>query len=208
MRTRIAWLIGVTGLFLAAGCSSTPDDQAVIIESEYQVYDSVEDLWQEADLVVEATVGPDRSVTRLRPEILGADHPDYNNPAADPLAGLTPEERALAEAELREHEGEVYTVFDVRITQVWQGNASVGETFQVKQPGGRLAGVDYIAAEEVALEADGGYLLFLKVYDSSPAMMLNPQQAQYRLGSGAPVALAENHVEVTLGDLERLADQG
>ncbi|MCT9931793.1 hypothetical protein N5079_16395 [Planotetraspora sp. A-T 1434] len=178
--------------FLGA-CANSNGDKVITYHADYPAYDSADNLFNTADLIVEATVSTQPvSVQELKPDTAGAD------PKLNPAAGApTPQEPP---------DPVVISIYKASVTKVYKGAAQVGQSIDVQQLGGTLNGITYQEEEEHALQQNQGYVLFLQTYPDAPAALLNPLQGQYPLNAtGEPVKLQENPVPLTSDDLKRLS---
>lgn len=186
---------------LATACSSpvsTAEEQDVVqYTADYPTYRSGAQLVSTADLVVRGTVVASR-VEEQHPEpATGAD------PVANPQAGVDPAEAAAVPPV-------VVTISTLRVEEVVKGDAAVGDTVEVAQLGGELAGVTYVDKETTTLRADGtDYLVALADHGDAPYDLLNPQQALYVVEGGRLSAVSpENTLSLrTLTEVRKLGVQ-
>lgn len=187
MRTRASLVVLAAIPLFSAGCDGSSASGPVVYEAEYLTYESLDDLWDAADLVVTASTSQGPTVRRL----------DIEGSGKGEEAG---------------EEGDVYTVFVVEVGHVWKGSASPGETLEVKQLGGLYEGVQYVEEGQATLSRDQNYVLFLVEFPDFPgvpASLLNPSQGQYRLDAGGElVPIGGNDLTVSIKALEELAEQG
>src|SRR4051812_36077663 len=130
-----------------------------------------------------AGCGGPRDGMRVKSVTLSSDYPSYENLAAlHAKADLVAIVQLAKTTELLPPD-EIpapCTVFTGRIERAFKGRP--GTEVQVKQVGGTYRGIEYTEAGAIALQPGGRYLIFLEVYPDSPAALLNPAQAQYRVG--------------------------
>jgi hypothetical protein len=180
-------------LSLAAACSS--GEQTVLYHSDYPAYNTVDELYAKADVVVEARLTGPMRVQEQLPVTGGAD------PQANPEAG--------AEGANAASDPIIVTVYQAHVTRVLKGQAKNGDAVEVKQLGGSFKGVNYEEAEGRPLKPGTPYLLFLQTFPDAPASLLNPDQAQYPLDqNGKPASLPDNPIRINDSDLERVTRGG
>lgn len=186
-----SWVRTLPGLVAAVLLGVAACGAPAVSQADYPHYDSADALFGTATLVVEAEVAGDSRVTRLSPRLDGGTDP-VTNPQAGAPAGEAPD-------------AVVVTVRQARLLTVYKGAAKAGDTVEVKQLGGTLAGVTHETAGEVPLTA-GRYVLFLETYPDAPASLLNPYQGQYRVTDAGDLAqVGDNRIPLTRLDLDRLA---
>jgi len=77
-------------------------------------------------------------------------------------------------------DGQIFTIFTLQILNVYKGIYKVGDTIEIKQPGGETDRVIYVATEEPVLNEKEDYVFFLYSGDYTvPASYLNPYQSIY-----------------------------
>ncbi|MGI5486254.1 hypothetical protein [Microtetraspora malaysiensis] len=200
--TRISRRLAVTLALVAsaatmAACSGTSasgEGQTITYHADYPAYDSANNLFQKADVVIEATMSaaPAR-VQELKPDTTSDD------PKLNPAAGAPAEQAAAADPV-------VISVYRAEVKKVYKGAVQPGQTIEIQQLGGQLDGITYQEAEAYPLKQETGYVLFLQTYPDAPAALLNPVQGQYPLdAAGKPSKLPENLVALTADDLKRIS---
>jgi hypothetical protein len=203
MRRTIQQIAVVAGSLLVAGAMAAcgtgspeagpPAGGTVVMQPDYPGYDSLEALYEHADLVIQARIAGPGESRELKPDAGGTD------PAANPEAGA-PAAQAVP------HEPIVVTVFAAEVVEVLKGTAKAGQTIEVKQLGGVLNGVTYVDASATSLLADTTYLLFLQTYPNAPASLLNPQQGQYLMSaSGTMQSVSVQAPTFTYADVVALS---
>ncbi|MEZ0073767.1 hypothetical protein [Planotetraspora sp. GP83] len=180
---------------ILGACANSNGDKVITYHADYPAYDSADNLFNTADLIVEATVSTQPvSVQELKPDTAGDD------PKLNPAAGAPTAEVAQPPDPV------VISVYKASVTKVYKGAAQVGQSIDIQQLGGKLNGITYQEEEAHALQQNQGYVLFLQTYPDAPAALLNPLQGQYPLNAkGEPAQLQENPVALTSDDLNRLS---
>lgn len=102
----------------------------------------------------------------------------------------------------------LYTIAEVEIIEVFRGDVEVGSTIQVKQVEDEQTNIDagYLAENETSI-------LFLKVYETVPASMINPYQGRIPVVDGYAILNPKNDIPELLNastqskedDIQRLA---
>ncbi|MEU6795730.1 hypothetical protein ABZ907_28905 [Nonomuraea wenchangensis] len=182
---------------LLSACSA--EGHTIRYHADYPVYQTADELYQRATLVVEAHLGDTARVVQDRPRPV----PPGADPRSDPRAGAP---QGAAEPP---QEPIVTTVHQARVVKVFKGTAKPGDVIEVKELGGTVDGVTYEEAEGRPLERNRKYVLFLETYPDSPASLLSPEQGKYPVdAAGEPAPLTGNPIRLTRPDLERLATGG
>lgn len=154
-----------------SGCKSKTPEKMVTISADYPEYDSVEALTDRADLIVQGTV---KEMQYKQIDIsLGKGSDDSPSP---------------------------YTVYTVAVDEVFKNDGNVGETIEVKVPGGIFDGVAYVieGTDSPLLEKNQSYVLFLATYENLPASLLNLTQAAYAIGEDGELAGLESDSSIRL----------
>ena len=154
-----------------SGCQSKTPEKTVTISADYPGYDSLEALTDRADLIVQGTV---KEMQYKQIDIsLGKGSDDSPSP---------------------------YTVYTLTIDEVFKGDGNVGETIEVKVPGGIFDGVAYVieGMDSPLLEKDQSYVLFLATYENLPVSLLNLTQAAYEIGEDGELAGVESDSSIRL----------
>lgn len=164
MNGRRARFALVATVLVVAGCGTGADE--VVYHASYPVYTDAGDL---ADAASSVVVGEVLS-SEVR-EIDVAAPPESADPELDPSFGAPdePEDAVL-----------VFTVHQVRVTDVLKGDVRPGDVVEVSQLGGQLDGVVFREEGAPMLRAGQSYALYLQTYESgNPASLLNATQAAY-----------------------------
>ncbi|MCJ7843424.1 hypothetical protein MUB24_21615 [Lederbergia sp. NSJ-179] len=156
-------------LFSTAACSSTNNTGEVnnnepvttVVTEDYPSYSSIESLAQRADTIIKGTV-LSSTVEEIN-DLIETDSKDEKlNPGGKP-----------------DDVSNIYTVYSVKIADVYKGNYHVGDTIEVKQLGGKIGNTSVITDEKVDIKNERDYIFFLETYENVPASLLNPIQSLY-----------------------------
>ena len=76
----------------------------------------------------------------------------------------------------------LYTVYRIKVLEVFQGDAAAGDILEVRQLGGQKDGLRVINKDEVPLVVGDDLVLFLRAsyIENFPSVLLNPYQSAYR----------------------------
>jgi len=162
MKNKKYTVLAVAAVLMSlVGCSSTSSaTSTVIYYADYPYYASMEQLAQQADMVIRGTMLSSRVESRD-----DSYTPNTTDPVANPGGTAKPDPV-------------VYTIYTFKISDCYKGCDTPGTTVDVKQLGGVLENVTY-SASEVPFKVNKKYILFLATFDSSPAELLNPVEAAY-----------------------------
>ncbi|WP_418275715.1 hypothetical protein ACNHYB_12765 [Isoptericola jiangsuensis] len=155
-----------------AGCSPASSGDEVVYHASYPVYSSVEDLESSSDLIV---IGTPIS-SEVRQIDVAAEAPVPGDSELDPGSGDVEGEELSSLL--------TYTVYEVEVDQVLQGDARRGETVEVAILGGTMGGVTYREAEGIdplALNEDAAF--YLAAFEGAPYQPLNSAQSIYAKSS-------------------------
>ncbi|MCR6111994.1 hypothetical protein HXA35_16830 [Bacillus sp. A301a_S52] len=80
------------------------------------------------------------------------------------------------------------------------------DVFPIKQFGGEMDGVTYSTEDVVYLEDDNEYVVFLSIFDDSPAVLTNYTQSLYEEEGNefVPLLEEEDNIELESTELEDL----
>jgi hypothetical protein len=95
----------------------------------------------------------------------------------------------------------VYTVSTVKADTVIKGDIKPGEKLEVKQLGGFYDNVYHFSDNTDYLTVGSQYLLFLSIYEDSPASLLNQTQAMYYVSGTRITPRDGNEITITIEDL-------
>ncbi|MEV0307936.1 hypothetical protein [Nonomuraea fuscirosea] len=192
-----------------------------VVSADYPRFTSTKEMWDDADLVVQATITGLRTARDEPGRILGPGDDGYDDPKANPLSGLGPDELSEAKKQAERETGDIVTIAEADITRVFKGDLAGGGSIEVRQLGGELDGEKLTAQDEVKLEQNESYLLFVHSWDDTQdTTLVNPGQGQYvatgpdgRAATPAGEAdtyapLPGNPLQITLAELKDLAQGG
>jgi len=147
----------LTGLFLLL-CIVACDQNDVMYATEYVSYDSIDELASSATDV-------------LRVEILGSRVELVNTM----LPPFDPDEDISAGYE-------IHTIHEIRILEVFKGDAEVGGIMEVMQLGGTLDGTRLVNMDFIEFVYGDDLIVFLRTYDvvGLPSVLLTPDESVYR----------------------------
>ncbi|MEU6717405.1 hypothetical protein ABZ897_38570 [Nonomuraea sp. NPDC046802] len=228
-RHLVTLAVGAVLVLSAAGCASSASQttavpmertgaREAVVSADYQDFTTTKDLWDGADLVVQANIIGMRTTRDKPSKILEPGDEGYDDPKANPLYGLGAEEVAKAKKLAEQEVGDIVTVAKAEVTRVFKGDLGEERSIEVRQLGGELDGEKLTARDEVKLEQSKSYLLFLHAWDDTQdTTMVNPGQGQYAAagpdGRAATSAseddtyspLPGNQLQISLADLKKLA---
>ena len=180
---------------LAAGLmlGLTACDGGAVAMADYPAYDTVGDLADAADVVVDGVVLDERTEDIVTQMDSMSDDPYLNPQAGLPDDGEPPD-----------YPAEPYLVYRIEVKTDFKGALSPGDVIEVK------VGLRPTAEPVPHLDVGDEYLLFLsEPYGEVPRSMLNPDQAAYRVeeDGGYSSLRPESTIalEVTRAELEALA---
>ncbi|MEU6711663.1 hypothetical protein ABZ897_09295 [Nonomuraea sp. NPDC046802] len=189
-----------------------------VVSADYPNFTTAKDMWDKADLVLQANITGTRTTRDKPSKILEPGDEGYDDPKANPLYGLSAEDVAKAKKLAEQEAGDIVTIAKADVTRVFKGDLGKGTSVEVRQLGGELDGETLTARDEVKLEQNKSYLLFLHAWDDTQdTTMVNPGQGQYvAVGPGGRAAtsaseddtyspLPGNQLQISLADLKELA---
>ena len=76
---------------------------------------------------------------------------------------------------------DLYTIYRIKVLDVFQGDAEIGDILEVRQIGGEYDGLRVINEDEVPLAIGDDLVLFLRAsyIENFPSLLLNPYQSAY-----------------------------
>lgn len=168
--------------------TASEDVEEILFFFDYPSFENIEELSITSDLVVKGKVLSSYEEiidTYMEPE----GDSEEENPGGEPGETIFP-----------------YQVVDFEITEVYHGDAMVGDVLPIKQFGGEMDGVTYSTEDVVYLEDNSEYVVFLNVFDDSPAVLTNYTQSLYEEDGEevVPVMDAEDNIELEIAELEDL----
>ena len=133
-------------LVVMSACSSNSntaanENEVTVIQAEYPVYDTAEEIVNASDLVFSGTV------TEINYESLNV----KSETGADSETGL------VETSEIP------YTIFDISIEQVYKGNEE-SNSISIKRPGGKMDGQVFVVEDASAIEVGETYLFITQTY--------------------------------------------
>jgi hypothetical protein len=203
-------LIAFCVFAVLTACTNTtsPEDspkdnpaEEIFITSDYPHYNNVGELFNCAKLAVRAEVLDDGSFQLL----------NSVTPLPDPIPEEMLEffEDGRLSPEMFEPLYEIYTVYRVRVTEVFSGNAEVGDIIDVAQRGGEFDNTRVTCASMISFTKGDDLVLFLlRPTDNGPAGLITPWQAVYRFTSDGDSlsAAAENDANRVLENTDERND--
>jgi len=201
--------LAIFALVFLTACTGSDDDVITdFVEGAFIVYESVDELASVATDIVRVEI-LDEWVEWRNVVLPPRDEDDeYLNPGGELI-----------------EQYEISTIHQLRVLDVFQGNAQVGDIMEVAQLGGRIDNRELVNANFVSFAAGDDVVLFLRTFyfdEERPAVLLGPMQSVYRVsherGDGAMTndssdAILENinpdnDLSLTFGDLERIRGGG
>ena len=118
-------------------------------------------------------------------EVAG-DWPSYDSveEMAERATDVVRGEILLSRVEKREHHMDwvdIYTIYTIRILEVFQGDLEVGDEIELSQMGGEVDNIKVINLDRVPIEVGDDLVMFLRTRSGNLAGILNPWQGIYRL---------------------------
>ena len=139
-----------------------------------------------------------------------------------PFELLEPELQSINPHEYRNYLYDVFTVYNIRVLEVFKGNIDINEIVEVRILGGQLDDLNVISFDETFLYIGDELILFMyeSFFENEPFFLSSPSQAVYRvieqsqdgliraLGAITFESLSPNNsLTLTLEDLERVAEE-
>jgi len=161
MKKLLLILITISIISGLAACRN--ETERVYISADWQEWRSIEELASEATHVLRV------EVLNERLELLNRFGLQSVPPSIDPY--------------------ELYTIHQVRILEVFQGDVAPGDIIDVAQVGGRLGNIEVVNKDHVSILTGGDFIFFLfynpenPLFPNSPAGLMNPWQAIYHVAS-------------------------
>lgn len=146
MKKRAFMLVGILLISIVmSACSSnskstTNENETTIIQAEYPVYDTAEEIVDASDLVFSGTV------TEINYESLNV----KSETGADSETGL------VEATEIP------YTIFDISIEKVYKGNVE-SSSISIKRPGGKIDGQFFVVEGTSTIEVGETYLFIILI---------------------------------------------
>lgn len=163
--------------FSFAGCQIRQREQ-ITVKFDYPFYQSLSDMVTKSDLVVHG-------------KIIGSEFQ-----MLDVGMDANPNDSRRNPGGKTDHTKLPYTIYIVKISEVFKGKAKVGDTVQLKQLGGDDGAKQYVFAEAQPLDAKADYIFFLPVFQNSPASLISPVQGIYTVSGDKIIADEKNPVKI------------
>lgn len=157
-----------------AGSSS---DETTVIQLEYPVYGSAEELVDASDLVFSGTVT----------------HINYDSLNVQSQSGVD------SDTGLTESSDIPYTIFDIDIHHIYKGNVE-SESIEIKRPGGVVNGQVYAVEGASDIELGETYLFITQTYQNTYPSLLNVTQASFDM-SESEVNNLQSHAGISLSEV-------
>lgn len=184
MKKRAFILVGILfSLVLMSACNSNSntaanENEVTVIQAEYPVYDTAEEIVNASDLVFSGIV------TEINYESLNV----KSESGADPETGL------IGASEIP------YTIFNIRIEQVYKGDVE-SDSISIKQPGGKMDGQVFVVEDASTIEVGKTYLFITQTYENTYPSLLNVTQASFDMNNLEISNNGQGKGEITLSEV-------
>lgn len=191
MKKRAFILAGILfSLVVMSACNSNSntaanENEVTVIQAEYPVYDTAEEIVNASDLVFSGTV------TEINYESLNVN----SETGADPETGL------VEASEIP------YTIFDISIEQVYKGNEE-SNSISIKRPGGKMDGQVFVVEDASAIEVGETYLFITQTYENTYPSLLNVTQASFDMNNPEAVNNGQENEGITLSEVLEYLNRG
>lgn len=170
-------------LVVMSACSSNSntaanENEVTVIQAEYPVYDTAEEIVNASDLVFSGTV------TEINYESLNV----KSETGADPETGL------VEATEIP------YTIFDISIEQVYKGHVE-SNSISIKRPGGKMDGQVFTVEDASTIEVGETYLFITQTYENTYPSLLNVTQASFDMNNPEVVNNGQENEAITLSEV-------
>ncbi len=170
-------------LVVMSACSSNSntaanENEVTVIQAEYPVYDTAEEIVNASDLVFSGTV------TEINYESLNV----KSETGADPETGL------VEATEIP------YTIFDISIEQVYKGHVE-SNSISIKRPGGKMDGQVFAVEDASTIEVGETYLFITQTYENTYPSLLNVTQASFDMNNPEVVNNGQENEAITLSEV-------
>lgn len=177
-------------LVVMSACNSNSntaanENEVTVIQAEYPVYDTAEEIVNASDLVFSGTV------TEINYESLNVN----SETGADPETGL------VETSEIP------YTIFDISIEQVYKGNEE-SNSISIKRPGGKMDGQVFVVEDASAIEVGETYLFITQTYENTYPSLLNVTQASFDMNNPEAVNNGQENEGITLSEVLEYLNRG
>ncbi len=184
MKKRAFMLVGILLISIVmSACSSnskstTNENETTIIQAEYPVYDTAEEIVDASDLVFSGTV------TEINYESLNV----KSETGADSETGL------VEATEIP------YTIFDISIEKVYKGNVE-SSSISIKRPGGKIDGQFFVVEGASTIEVGETYLFITQTYENAYPSLLNVTQASFDMSKPEVLNSEQGNARITLSEV-------
>lgn len=184
MKKRAFILVGILfSLVLMSACNSNSntaanENEVTVIQVEYPVYDTAEEIVNASDLVFSGTV------TEINYESLNV----KSETGADPETGL------VEASEIP------YTIFNISIEQLYKGNVE-SDSISIKRPGGKMDGQVFVVEDASTIEVGETYLLITQTYENTYPSLLNVTQASFDMNKPEVSNNGQENEGITLSEV-------
>lgn len=169
--------------------ATTPKKDIAIGKIDYAWYDSIDAMYEKADLAIKGKILNSR--VEWMSHVIEPTAEEKSDPILNP-GGEIDDDKVIT------------TIYTVEINAIYKG--SIGKTIELLQLGGETdtATYSYEGAPEITITKE--YILFLSestLYENA-AWLLNNAQALYKVDGNDLIKLPKNTLELTYEDLTRL----
>lgn len=184
MKKRAFILIGILfSLVLMSACNSNlntaaNENEVAVIQAEYPVYDTAEEIVNASDLVFSGTV------TEI----------DYESLNVKSETGADPETGLVEASEIP------YTIFNINIEQVYKGNVE-SDSLSIKRPGGKMDGQVFAIEDASTIEVGETYLFLTQTYENTYPSLLNVTQASFDMNKPEVLNSGQENEGITLSEV-------
>lgn len=184
MKKRAFILVGILfSLVLMSACNSNSntaanENEVTVIQVEYPVYDTAEEIVNASDLVFSGTV------TEINYESLNV----KSEIGADPETGL------VEASEIP------YTIFNISIEQLYKGNVE-SDSISIKRPGGKMDGQVFVVEDASTIEVGETYLFITQTYENTYPSLLNVTQASFDMNKPEVSNNGQENEGITLSEV-------
>ena len=184
MKKRAFILVGILlSLVLMRACNSNSntaanENEVTVIQVEYPVYDTAEEIVNASDLVFSGTV------TEINYESLNV----KSEIGADPETGL------VEASEIP------YTIFNISIEQLYKGNVE-SDSISIKRPGGKMDGQVFVVEDASTIEVGETYLFITQTYENTYPSLLNVTQASFDMNKPEVSNNGQENEGITLSEV-------
>ena len=157
--------------------------EIVLFSADYMIYDSITDLASQATDII-------------RVEVLDERVEHLNTWLETPPSGINPYR--------------LYTVYQLRVLEVFQGNSITGDILEIRQVGGRQDNEWLINTDKAPISVGDDLVIFMRAsyIENFPSVLLNPYQCVYRFLPDGTLESAHpnNDLVLTIRDLEQITE--